>query len=1482
MKKCIKKIVFTAIVLFVGLVFSNVYADMKVAKYIYSGKTSWKYKGTSYKCSSGYTKYSDTSCAKYVDANEIQTCQSRLAGTDYKDFIYCSDKCYGPDNKGTILEKDVGKCIKWNLKDDGNYNYFARDRAKIYYCQDTVNDDNNIKEKSVVKSKTKACVTDTESFIKPTQGTPNSNNYQDSNQGRTIIDRIIYIGDERVKGIANVDTKNPLEYINKDGAGYEYLSNKDTKAKVDKRVKANSAVVIYLGVHDFTTNKSKTYYTYINEVAKEWTKKGAKVLFVSVNPVDETKATTIKNEKIKAFNLKMKQNLKGVTYVDTYSKIDWSKTKFSDDGITYQDKATNEAIETEINKLIYETKNIKNVKVTGVKINGTNKVQVGKKIQLTADITPSNASNKAVSWKSNKPGIAKVSESGKVTGVKTGTVVITATAKDGSKKSGTIKIKVVKASKSTKGKSDSKSGKKKGKDSSESKDDGKNVKVKSVKITGRNQVGKGSTITLSATISPKNATHKSVKWESSNPKIATVDSKGVLKGIKIGKTTITATAKDGSKKKGTLVVEVIKVTGGNSGSSEVKDGKSTGSQDGRDNKGKKVKVSKVTISGDKEVQVGKTSQLEAAITPSTANKKTVKWTSSDKKIATVSSTGKVKGIKIGKVKITATAEDGSRKKDTYTISVVKEKKNKTHGTGTATSSNNKIKVLSYYGQDIPAKIGVDESLRFFIHVYSDADQQYHVVTEESAIKYTVTSSDTKVIKVNNVNKLTALKAGKSTITIKLATGEVATFELTVINTPTFKIQSSNRGLTDPKCYVDVLTFEIKDTSNREIALIEYAASTTQATYERYSESKKKYITGEIEGKDVYAELASRNVSIKGNVAAIKVYNNHKYIKFKAHNKNGVSRIFGGNKEYITNIKKSCDKKDSGNGKPAQKGVKVTSVKIEGTDKIQVGTAMKLTVTVKPDNAEKKTVKWSSSDKTIASVDKTGKVTAHKKGIVTITATAEDGSKKKDDHKIEVVTTPVKPVPKKNIKVKNITITGDKDVQVGKTITLKVTVTPSDAKNKSVKWTTSDSKIATVSSKGVVKGIKAGKATITATAQDGSKVKGTYIINVTTKSNSTTKKDDKKVVSNPINVSGKYLDVGIDKEISFTTKYDDNWFTTSSSTENKNLARLSVLSSSSVYNVDYAKSLLEQCGFSDVTKIVNTPTKNNNDTVSYVLGNKKIGDNTLIAIIIKGTSGDYEWVSNFNIGEGATVHEGFKKARNIVSNGVKEYVKNIKGTKKIWITGHSRGAAVANLYAKDLNKSYGKANVYAYTFATPRVDMDGSNSSNFDNIHNYINPGDFITEVAPKDWGFNRYGKDISISATGIFTTIAGTSYDGLTKNENDSLVSSFVKYSGNNTKDYYTKKEKKTFLASTNTSPAYICMNGLALYLNKDSTIKAQGKEVLTEETKSNPTEFAPLATTFAQNTEKIVLAHCPTTYVSALLGKDSGTSITSVNDLNE
>ena len=83
-------------------------------------------------------------------------------------------------------------------------------------------------------------------------------------------------------------------------------------------------------------------------------------------------------------------------------------------------------------------------------------------------------------------------------------------------------------------------------------------------------------------------------------------------------------------------------------------------------------VKKIKITGSKTVKAGKTLKLKTKIMASKGANKTLKWTSSNKKYATVSSSGKVKTLKAGKkksVKITAMETDGSGKKATFTIKI---------------------------------------------------------------------------------------------------------------------------------------------------------------------------------------------------------------------------------------------------------------------------------------------------------------------------------------------------------------------------------------------------------------------------------------------------------------------------------------------------------------------------------------------------------------------------------------------------------------------------------------------------------------------------------------------------------------------------------------------------------------------------------------------------------------------------------------------
>jgi uncharacterized protein YjdB len=163
-------------------------------------------------------------------------------------------------------------------------------------------------------------------------------------------------------------------------------------------------------------------------------------------------------------------------------------------------------------------------------------------------------------------------------------------------------------------------------------------------------------------------------------------------------------------------------------------------------------------------------------------------------------------------------------------------------------------------------------------------------------------------------------------------------------------------------------------------------------------------------------------------------------------------------------------------------VKVTKITLSGiSKKIAAGKTITLTAAISPANATNKAVTWTSSNTKYATV-KNGKVTIKSAGAgktVTIKATAKDSSKITASYKITIM----------KHAVKSIKLKASKSVKAGKKTTVKATVKTTGKKaNKTLKWTSSNVKYATVSSKGVVKTTKKGKGktvTITAMATDGS-------------------------------------------------------------------------------------------------------------------------------------------------------------------------------------------------------------------------------------------------------------------------------------------------------------------------------------------------------------------------------------------------------------
>lgn len=256
------------------------------------------------------------------------------------------------------------------------------------------------------------------------------------------------------------------------------------------------------------------------------------------------------------------------------------------------------------------------VPATAITLNTTSqKLAEGKTVTLAATVTPADTTD-AVVWTSSNTKVATVSADGVVTAVKEGTAVITATA--GNVKA-TCKITVSKAV----------------------------VKVTKVSVTASaRNIAAGKKVQLKAAVAPSKATNKAVTWKSSNTKVATVSSKGVVTFSKKAggkKVTITATAKDGSKKYGKITLTCMKGS-----------------------------VKKITLSGVKTLKAGKTAKVKAKVTTMNGKaNKTLTWTSSNTKIATVNKTGKVKAVKgkKGTVTITARATDGSGKKATIKIRV---------------------------------------------------------------------------------------------------------------------------------------------------------------------------------------------------------------------------------------------------------------------------------------------------------------------------------------------------------------------------------------------------------------------------------------------------------------------------------------------------------------------------------------------------------------------------------------------------------------------------------------------------------------------------------------------------------------------------------------------------------------------------------------------------------------------------------------------
>ncbi|MBP5382310.1 MAG: Ig domain-containing protein [Bacteroidales bacterium] len=228
---------------------------------------------------------------------------------------------------------------------------------------------------------------------------------------------------------------------------------------------------------------------------------------------------------------------------------------------------------------------------------------VGEDATLTATVKPDGASDKSVSWASDKEEVATVDEGGKVSAKAEGEATITVTTKDGGK-TATCKVTVKAAE----------------------------VKVTGIKLDKSSiTIGVGEEYTLTPTIEPDDATDKTVTWQSNDASVAAVDETGKVTGKAAGSATIIATTKDGGFK-ATCSVKVtdagVSVTGVSLNESEI------------------------------VMEVGDGAKLWETVTPSTAANKKVTWSSDKPEVADVDDNGNVEAKAVGEAVITVTTQDG--------------------------------------------------------------------------------------------------------------------------------------------------------------------------------------------------------------------------------------------------------------------------------------------------------------------------------------------------------------------------------------------------------------------------------------------------------------------------------------------------------------------------------------------------------------------------------------------------------------------------------------------------------------------------------------------------------------------------------------------------------------------------------------------------------------------------------------------------------
>lgn len=648
---------------------------------------------------------------------------------------------------------------------------------------------------------------------------------------------------------------------------------------------------------------------------------------------------------------------------------------------------------------------------------------IGDKLTLKASVLPADADDVAVSWKSLKEEVASVDSKGNVEALMEGSATIVASA--GGKNAQCV-ITVKKPV----------------------------VHVESVKITKSvSKIVEGESFVFEAVVTPADATDKSLTWESSDKAVLSIAADGKASALKPGKVEVVVRTTDGSKTdKCSVEVESAYVP--------------------------VTKVEILEVSGVLNLKKGDTHTFAAKVYPEDATDKTIIWSVSDEKVITVDQIGKVTAVGGGKAKVTVTSKNEGKTAECE-VSVV-------------------VPVKDVLLSKTSAELTEGEELELTVTVNPSDATNKNVIWS---------SSNEDVAKVVN-GKVTAMKAGVAKITVTTEDGgKKAECAVTVVA----RIYPVT-GITLDKASVEL-------TEGDELQLVATVtpsnATNKNVTWSSSDETVAKVVGGKVTAlKTGVAKItvttsdggktASCDVTVKPrvvNVTSVEISSSpanlsmlvgdeftfaakvlpenatDKSVAWKSSATNVISIDGTGKAKALAPGQAVITVTSTDGGKSASVTVKVSSPVVDVTsieitskpssNKMTVGDSFTFTATVKPDNATDKTVKWSSSNTSVLSIDpSTGKATAKAAGNSTITVKSAD-EKVKSSVSINVV--PSEPTGK----VTSLTLSTENSaefVRHGKTLQIIPSYSPAGAYPASSKWYSSDPKLATIDESGLVRAV----------------------------------------------------------------------------------------------------------------------------------------------------------------------------------------------------------------------------------------------------------------------------------------------------------------------------------------------------------------------------------------------------------------------------